>query len=37
MPASSDQIIAELSELDGWPCDCGCGLVLAAVVELVPL
>jgi hypothetical protein len=28
--------IETLGELDGWPCDCGYGLVLVSVAELKP-
>jgi hypothetical protein len=35
--AEVELVIEDLGELDGWPCDCGSGLVLASVAELVGL
>jgi len=29
--------IEDLRELDGWPCDCGYGLVLLSVIEPIPV
>lgn len=29
--------VAELGEVDAWPCDCGHGLLVAGVAELAEL
>jgi hypothetical protein len=35
--AEVEMEVAELSELDGWPCDCGCGLIPTSIAEVIPL
>lgn len=35
--AEVELVVEDLRELDGWPCDCGCGLILGSVAELIAL